>query len=1430
MLPTINKRFLFKVVVVVVALGAGLFGVNLLQARRLPDALKEQAELAVAAAKEDPTKADAAIGALRQYLEFRPDDLDAKEHLVGFLRARHKSGEPTSLLRMYDEILRGDPTRTAVRREAVKLSLKAYRYTDAETHARALLKQVPDDQEGWLDLAYAQRGLQKHPDARESYEAAIKIDPKKAVPYQEYAEFLVNEAKDKDAAKAVLNRMVASLPTDAGALTARGRFLAAVGDEAAAVADARAVLAVAPQNADAMLLLGEQLQKRRDQIQAAADLFRAGMAAHPSDVRFVRNLAWLEVNRGNHGASVAVLEAGMERASEGDSFDLLVPLADLLLQMRDQDGAKKLIAKLAERKETDPVKRRQAELQALYLKGRLAMSEAKWDTAIGHLTDLRTRCGELVGVECQTNLLLSLCHQRKGDFELEEQTLKLLLGRDPNHGAGRVTLGTAYMNAGRFDEALVEFEAASRSRFATASTRAMTLKLKAAGLRARGADKREWADIDAQLAAYEPTFGQATSDYALLRANLFTARGSVDRAIAALREEAIKRPTDARVWSAYALAAADYVGVSMGLSALDEAQALCGDRAELRLARANLYARDPARLRSLDPLAAQIDTWPEVDQNMLLFGLVELYDRLGDEAGVVRTYRRIAGRYPTNATVWEGLFDRATRSGDQKTADEARRMLTKFGGATEKSAALLTAWEVANGRKADQAEAAAAGLVKEFGPKPERAEACVALARLKALTGDPAAAGPLFERAVRLDPDRFGPTQEYITYLTTNGFDDKLTKLLARLTRDHRWFGEPLRRAVRQTVARVEPVAAKRLLDVIRTAVEREPDGYGWLGDSYRSAGFKDEATRCYEVAVERQTATTDDWLRLAIRTAEAGDKPAAVKILDRAKAKFAAQPKLYLMLTAVYADATVAPAGWKPELKSAEERKLYAQARLAVKLSRFQKDEAVMLLEGYLKDDRLPPADASWARRNLAMLLAARGTGNDRTRAKELLTAADGSAGDTPDDKRATAAVLAGLSKQLEGADRDVVLKRAIQVLSEVADQTKSPRDKFLLSQLYRTSASRSTDAGPNENRAKGRKLLNELIATDKTNIEYYVAALDELTEPEDRATAERCAQYLIANHKTEFRVVQAVARFECRVGRPEAALRHIAVYAKTADDTPGDLQLRGTRAAELLDELARQPDVRGTKAGTEMTALAVEKYEGLYAVRPEAVIAIAGLLSADGRSGEAFAKIEKANRLLPSRVKVLAGLAVLRAGGATDGQFKRVREWLDASRTEEPGSTAVLLNEGEFCTLSRDLDGAERAYRAVLETDDQNLVALNNLAWILSARPEAADRALGLIDKAVRQVGLTGELLDTRARVKIAQKQYEAAERDLLLALKQEKTPLRLFHLSMALNAKSPDNGTEARERFREAKKIGLAERNTHPADASVYKDFEKQLGGLN
>ncbi len=1391
-MPTIHRRFLLRLLLVVALVAGAIAGLHTIQAGRIPDALRDQADRAEAAEKPD-----AAIRFLRQYLEFRPRDADAQERLANLLKARAGDAARSELVFLYDKILRNDPARLAVRREAVIACLQLRRYTDAAAHAEALLKETPTDADIWRYLARAQVGQRQFDAARKSFEAAIERDPKSPIGYRQLAEFLWLDRDQPAEARAVFDRMVAALPRSSEAYHGRAKFLAQSGPPGAALPPAnddpalpdwRKALELDPANAEAAVLLGERLQRHRDLLAARA-VFLDGLKHNPDDERLVRSLAWLESNRGNAPGAIRVLEEAVARSKDG--FELLVPLADLLIQSGDLERTRATIDAIEKRRGPN------AKLRVGYLRGRLAMHAAKWDDAVAALTAVRGAAVELPALETQANLLLATCHARRGETAKAIECLQLVTLKEPANLSARVALATAYLDAGQSAEAAREFDAAANHAAATPAIAGMAVQLKALRLAAQGAGDDAWKELERHAVVQANRLGAKTADGGLMLADFASVVGQPARGVDVLQKALARHATDTRVWTKLAELVADAQGVAAALRILDEAQGAVGDGAALRLARADLYARDPARLRPLANLESQIDAWSEDDQLRLLHGLVDAHDRLGDAANVLRLYRKIAARRPREAAAWLAICERAWAAGDAATANEAAAIVQGLDAKPTEADALCVAWR----------ELAAGGAVTvrgAFGESPNRADACRVLARIFDREGRADRARELLARGVRLEPTNFDAAAALLAHLSAPGAETELNRTLLTFAVDPRWAGEPFRRAVR--VAAVSTRTPQPLLNAVRTIVERQPDGFGWLADLQAALGQAKEALATCQRATARPAATADDWLRFALRTAESSGRDAGAAVVQSAKPRLA--PSAYADLAAAFTASRVG-AGATIAAGAPREIRPFAEARLAIQLTRLDRAAAIRECEAVLADDRTPGDDAAWARRKLAMVLTVRGEPTDRKRALDLLA---GERGGAPGERRATASVLAALARHLDGADRATAHAAALAILEALAAEPsrEQRQDAFAHAKLLQ-AAGRSDAAA---------QAIQTLLNADPNNVEYLLAALGVLHAADRRDAAEPFATRLLAAAPTDHRAIAAVAAFECRRGDAGRAIALAEAYERTADLAAGEAEIKTARAAELLDRLAREPGTAGTPAARRLVDAAVAKYESILHARPRHLADLAAALAADGRAPQALDAIERAAKVVPERYRALAGLAALRAGSLDAARTRPVRDWLAAAIAREPASLSLRLAEAEFFLLTDDLAAAERGYEAVLAADDRNATALNNLAWILAPRADATARAAALVDRAARETGLTGELLDTRARIRIAARQPELAERDAAEALRQERTPLRYFHLALAQKERSPDAG---RATLREARRRGLDAKAVHPLDRDLLARFE-------
>jgi tetratricopeptide (TPR) repeat protein len=426
---------------------------------------------------------------------------------------------------------------------------------------------------------------------------------------------------------------------------------------------------------------------------------------------------------------------------------------------------------------------------------------------------------------------------------------------------------------------------------------------------------------------------------------------------------------------------------------------------------------------------------------------------------------------------------------------------------------------------------------------------------------------------------------------------------------------------------------------------------------------------------------------------------------------------------------------------------------------------------------------ELAWARRALALLLSG---ANDLKSFREALALVGLSLGPDgklprdikPDENTETERTRA---RVLAAQPQRHFRERAVEMLEGLAvNGALSQDDAYVLALLYD-----STGQWP-----KARERLLELVS------DLYMR----------RSARPQAAQYIA-------QYVQGLIRNK-ELGEAQLWLDRLDRLNKQSEQ-PGvgqavvelkarmlEAQDQRDKALDLLREFARRPGAAPQDITLVLTALARQQ-----------------------RFAEAFDLWPKAAESLPPESAGGLSVALLRSMSPTDEQVKRVEDWLKAAIRQHPDKVVLRMHLADMYDLRGRYDEALTEYRTVLDKEPNNVVALNNLAWLLAHRSGEEAKALPLIETAVQGQGRRADLLDTRGVVLLKLGRTDAALADLKEAVADVRTPSRLFHLARAhQQAKDRDTALKV---LREAKESGLKPSDLHPVEQQACRQMLAEFG---
>lgn len=400
------------------------------------------------------------------------------------------------------------------------------------------------------------------------------------------------------------------------------------------------------------------------------------------------------------------------------------------------------------------------------------------------------------------------------------------------------------------------------------------------------------------------------------------------------------------------------------------------------------------------------------------------------------------------------------------------------------------------------------------------------------------------------------------------------------------------------------------------------------------------------------------------------------------------------------------------------------------------------------------PSEEASWARRTLAVWLAGAG---DRTRIREAfgLLDADPTDSETRRTRARLTAALGGL------ADR----RAALALLDR---PNPSVEDRLLLASLHE-----SVGDWP---RARDQiETLSRLPTLARSELGPLAEAL--LRHGEIDAAASLIGRL---DASEPWHVATVMLKAQLANARGDAAASTALLTSFARDHAEAALPL-----ARLLETLG-QP--REAERLYRRAARDSKERWGL---------ALAAFLGRQSRTAEAQAVCEEVAATQPAEVvaDALVEIHDMASPTADPAPLDRAARWVEDAIIAHPELIRLRDSLATLREFQGRYDQAERLYRESLKSDPNDLVALNNLAFLLAVHGRSPQESLSLIERALECGGRRAALLDTRAVVRLTRGDHAGAVADLEEALITEPSSPLYFHLAQALLGRGqPDEALHA------------------------------------
>jgi tetratricopeptide (TPR) repeat protein len=1400
---TLNLRFAAILLTLLILVGIGLFFLHQYQYKHIADDIVAQARAARVAGDND-----SAVRLAYHFLEFRPDDAALLEELAGWLEEKAVGRKQIiNVAALVDRALQITPDRSDLRRRLVKMNLKIGRWGECLDHIDRLMPQFPDDPELLSALGSCKEAIGKPSEAAAAFEKAWKLDPKRVATALDYAMLLGRHLGRPEEAGRILEQAVQTNPDNSEVRLGLARFYRATGKHADAEAAATEAIKLAPKDV-ATLTTAAEIYQSAGKIALARTTLQQAAELSPADNRVACSLAWLLLYDGKTEEAIERLSTAIRE--QAGNADVLTLLGDILALDGRIDALEKIVNDLQRIRRSAPERGWNAD----YLHARLTMRRGDWKRAAELLEQLRLGSAKNAGLNKQANYLLALCYDQLFDRSKELESYRRILEADSQAGYFRLEYARSLSRSGQFAESVKELRAAiQRPDLPPRTVFEVVNEIVDRAQRGGAAYAiKEFEKALEPIKVEDPAFYQV-----LAKVELFRLLYRTTDAFKLASQYLAKHPNQVAMVLAKVRLLDQIYGPDRAETALAEAEKRLGDQADFRLARIRLTAirYEPSRRDVLFALANGLEKFNPEDRTAVLSELLLACQSSGDSEATGRALELLRAARPDHVI---SRFLLMARTDPEKRGSESYSQLSN-----EMAAIEGTKDGFMNGLQLVHQ----AVITANMNP-PAAAQAIQYLDQLAKLNpGHPIIA--FFRgRLAELADQTVQALEYYQASLANNLLDqpiDEEFRLLLRMNPNDRRcrvlieqssLSDRLRfdadRFIIATVLQMPAASARSGIAerILRANPTATPAQLAWFANECQRNGLSRHAALALARATNLAPLSDEAWSARIAFYAQKQDIHQIQELIVEAKRQIPANE------SAIILTRSLDRAGLPNEVRNALYQSVGTMPAETISRESIQKllqfgriDEARRQLQTMI--DSGNPDDLSWARRTLAVNLTIAPSLEAFQRSLRLLEANKSGNVLGDDDLRALAHVYAVQKHRM--LDNVSARQRAIQLYSELAQRpSRQPEDFIQLARLHRADV----------NQSAYQLTMNQLMQAFSRHPVALNFVAGEALQFGDLAAADSA----ITNSETiEQKCFETLVLRCCHLTLAGKGSEAVARLNKFIMDAPAGnsraaCQLRcGHAVWEILNSY---PIPAQSESPITLRDAAIQWYQAGLGRDPNALLRLVVLMCKAGRMNEAVEMVQttKVRQSFSAETCLAATVVALRNGQPTPTQIQSVERQVSELLRQNSNSTALLLVQADLYDLQKRYGEAVSLYRAVLDREPNNVVALNNLAWTLGYDPVKIGDALRLIQDAIDRTGPLNDLLDTRARILFAAGRREEAFRDLTDAAVTAPSATRYFYLAvMHRQAEQPAQADAALQR---ARQFGLTAADVHPRDAQWYREL--------